>query len=63
VIAAWEGPAQWQDPHPLIAISGNTAYVTEPAAKRLHSVDLSTGKVTATGELGVAPVELAIAAG
>lgn len=63
VIAAWEGPTEWQDPHPLIAISGTTAYVTEPAAKRVHSVDLNTGKVTATGELGAAPVELAIAAG
>jgi len=63
VIEAWDGPVQWQDPHPVIVISGNTAYVTEPAANSIHAVDLTTGKVTATGTLDVTPNEIAAAAG
>ncbi|MFD3443815.1 zinc metallochaperone AztD [Microbacteriaceae bacterium 4G12] len=63
VVEAWEGPAEWQDPHPAIVVSGNTAYVTEPAANSIHSVDLTTGEVVATGELDVTPNEIAVAAG
>jgi hypothetical protein len=63
VIEAWEGPAEWQDAHPAIVISGDVAYVTEPATNRVHAVDLSTGDVIATGELDVTPNELAVAAG
>ncbi|NYF17974.1 hypothetical protein HDC37_002830 [Microbacterium sp. AK009] len=63
VIDAWEGPAQWQDPHPAIRVSGEIAYVTEPAANAVHAVDLTTGEIVATGELEVTPNELAIAAG
>ncbi len=63
VVAAWEGPAEWQDPHPAIVVSGNTAYVTEPAANSIHSVDLTTGEVLATGELDSTPNEIAVAAG
>lgn len=62
VIDSWEGPSQWQDPHPAIAIDGDTAYVTEPAASSLHAVDLTTGKVTATQQLTQAPNEIAITA-
>lgn len=63
VIAPWQGPVQWQDPHPAIVVSGSTAYVTEPAARSIHAVDLGTGAVVATGELGIAPTEIAVAAG
>jgi outer membrane protein assembly factor BamB len=63
VIDAWEGPAQWQDPHPAIRVSGEIAYVTEPAANAVHAVDLTTGEIVATGELAVTPNELAVAAG
>lgn len=63
VIKAWEGPAEWQDPHPAIVVSGDIGYVTEPAANSIHAVDLTTGEVVSTGELGVTPNEIAVAAG
>ena len=62
VVEAWESPAEWQDPHPSIVVSGDTAYVTEPAANSVHAVDLTTGEVLATTELDVTPNELAPAA-
>lgn len=63
VIEAWEGPADWQDPHPAITVSGDIAYVTEPATDSVHAVDLTTGEVVASAELEVTPNELAPAAG
>ncbi|WP_102192963.1 zinc metallochaperone AztD [Microbacterium aurantiacum] len=63
VIEAWEGPAEWQDAHPAIVVLGNVAYVTEPAANSVHAVDLTSGRVLASTELDVAPVEIAPAAG
>nr|WP_315267183.1 zinc metallochaperone AztD [Microbacterium lemovicicum] len=61
VIKAWEGPADWQDPHPAIVVAGDIAYVTEPATNSIHAIDLTTGDVTATGELDVTPNEIAAA--
>ncbi|HEY1135160.1 MAG TPA: zinc metallochaperone AztD [Nocardioides sp.] len=63
VVDAWEGPVEWQDPHPAITVSGDLAYVTEPAANSVHAVDLTTGEVVATAELDVTPNEIAPAAG
>lgn len=58
VIDAWEGPAEWQDPHPALTVLDGTAYVTEPAKKVLHAVDLATGKVTTSKELPGVPNEI-----
>jgi DNA-binding beta-propeller fold protein YncE len=63
VIGAWEGPTEWQDAHPAIMVNGNTAYVTEPAANTVHSVDLTTGKITASKKMDVVPNEIAITVG
>ena len=63
VIEAWEGPLEWQNPHPAIVIVGDIAYVTEPAANSIHAVDLTTGEVVATADLDVSPNEIAVAAG
>ena len=63
VIEAWEGPTEWQDPHPSLKIDGDVGYVTDPAAQAVHAVDLTTGEVTATADLDVDPNELAVAAG
>ncbi|WP_235038153.1 zinc metallochaperone AztD [Microbacterium sp. 18062] len=63
VIAAWDGPVQWQDPHPAIVVAGDVAYVTEPAVDAVHAVDLTTGEVLATTTLDVAPNEVAVAVG
>ena len=63
IVDAWEGPVEWQDPHPAIVVAGDIAYVTEPAANSVHAVDLTTGEVLASAELDVTPNELAPAAG
>ncbi|MFS0794837.1 zinc metallochaperone AztD [Microbacterium sp. 1P10AE] len=60
VIDAWEGPVEWQDAHPAIKVSGDIAYVTEPAKNRVHAVDLTTGDVRATATLEVTPNEIAL---
>lgn len=63
VIDAWEGPAEWQDPHPALRVHEGIAYVTEPASNAVHAVDLATGEVVATGELDVTPNEIALVTG
>ena len=63
VIRAWEGPAEWQDPHPALRVHDGVAYVTEPAEDAVHAVDLATGEVLATGELEVTPNEIAVVSG
>lgn len=60
VIDAWEGPVEWQDAHPAIKVSGDIAYVTEPAKNAVHAVDLTTGEITATATLDVTPNEMAL---
>ncbi|WP_106815016.1 zinc metallochaperone AztD [Microbacterium timonense] len=63
VIEAWQGPAEWQDPHPAIVVIDDIAYVTEPAADAIHAVDLTTGEVVASATLDITPNEIAVAAG
>lgn len=63
VIEAWEGPAEWQNPHPAIVVEGDIAYVTEPASDEIHAVDLTTGEIVATATLDITPNEIAVAAG
>ncbi|MER7558101.1 zinc metallochaperone AztD [Nocardioides sp. NPDC126508] len=60
VVKPWEGPAEWQDPHPAIKVDGDIAYVTEPAANTVHAVDLTTGEITASVELDEQPNEIAV---
>ena len=63
VVEPWEGPAEWQDPHPAIVVDGDIAYVTEPASDQIHAVDLTTGEIVASASLEVTPNEIAVAAG
>jgi outer membrane protein assembly factor BamB len=63
VMDAWESPVEWQDPHPAIVVADGIGYVTEPASKRIHAVDLTTGEVLSSATLEVTPNELAVAAG
>ncbi|HEY9565507.1 MAG TPA: hypothetical protein VIR30_17200, partial [Nocardioides sp.] len=58
VTQAWREPIQWQEPRPALHVQGSTAYVTEPATKQIHLVDLTTGKVTASHQLDVVPNEI-----
>ncbi len=60
VIDPWEGPVEWQDAHPAIKVSGDIAYVTEPAKNTVHAVDLTTGEVTTSATLDETPNEIAL---
>ncbi|MCT9820692.1 zinc metallochaperone AztD [Microbacterium sp. W1N] len=59
VIDAWEGPAQWQEPHPTLRVAGDIAYITDPADSELVAVDLTTGEIIATAKLPQVPNEIA----
>ncbi|MFJ3030034.1 hypothetical protein ACIPEQ_14440 [Curtobacterium sp. NPDC087080] len=62
VIDGWEGPAEWQDAHPALKVSGDVAYVTDPAERKILAVDLTTGEVVASSdELPGVPNEIAVA--
>jgi hypothetical protein len=63
VIDAWDGPLEWQDPHPAIVVADGIGYVTEPATNSVHSVDLATGDVVSSTQLDVTPNEIAPAVG
>jgi hypothetical protein len=58
IVPAWQEPEVWQDPRPTLFVQGAMAYVSDPAARKIHAVDLKTGKVVSSGELEHAPDEL-----
>lgn len=61
VIDPWEGPADWQEPHPAMTTDGEIAYIADVANDRVVSVDLATGEVIAESEaLPAAPNEMAV---
>ena len=60
VIAPWESPTEWQQPHPGLRVVGDIAYVTEPAKNRILAIDLHTGEVSAETTLDVAPNEFVV---
>lgn len=64
VVAPWEGPEEWQNPHPALVVDGDTAYVADPARRQVHAVDLTSGDVTATSpRMPAKPNEMAAAVG
>lgn len=58
LMGEWEEPLEWQQPRPALFVRGATAYVSDPDANELHTVDLESLEVTATQELDVEPNEL-----
>lgn len=60
VIEAWQGPKEWQDPHPYLAVNGGTGYVMEPSTKTIYAVDLETGTVMEKATIESIPNEMAI---
>lgn len=60
VIDAWEGPSEWQQPHPAIAAAGDTVYVTDSANSTIVAVDAATGEIIASAELPETPNEIAV---
>ncbi len=58
VIDEWEEPAEWQSPRPAIFVLDGSAYVTDPANRAVHAVDIESGEVWNTVELDVEPHEI-----
>lgn len=60
VVDPWEGPAEWQDPHPSVKVAGERAYVTDPVDSEIVVVDLTTGEIAQTVALDHVPNEIAV---
>lgn len=58
VTGTWEEPLNWQEPRPAIFARDNNIYVSDPATKQVHRVDLATGTIAATTTLTAVPNEL-----
>ncbi|BDT88641.1 zinc metallochaperone AztD [Nocardia cyriacigeorgica] len=58
VIDPWQEPLEWQQPRPALFVRDGIAYVTDPAKKSVHRVDLAAGTVTALATLPESPNEL-----
>ena len=58
VTAPWEEPLQSQKPRPTLFARGTDAYVSDPATRTIHRVDLTTGTIAATVTLPDVPNEL-----
>ncbi|MGC0366149.1 outer membrane protein assembly factor BamB [Rhodococcus sp. 27YEA15] len=58
VIGEWTEPTQWQDPRPALFVSDHTAYVTDPASKKLFAVNLDDGTISTQTTLEHTPHEL-----
>lgn len=62
-ITPWQEKKDWQEAGPAIKVSGDRAYVTDAAAKKLVTIDLTTRKVDKQIDLPHVPVELAVVDG
>lgn len=58
VIAAWQEPLDWQQPRPALFVRDGAAYVSDPATKQVHRIDLASGERTASVTLPGVPNEL-----
>ncbi|WP_336083435.1 zinc metallochaperone AztD [Nocardia sp. SSK8] len=58
VLGTWTEPLDWQSARPALFVRDGIAYVSDPAGKQVHRVDLAEGKVTATATLPAAPNEI-----
>ncbi|WKG02900.1 zinc metallochaperone AztD [Mycolicibacterium sp. HK-90] len=63
VTEPWIEPDDWQQPRPSVFARGHDVYVTDPATKKLHVVDVEAGAVTESVTLQQAPNELSGAVG
>jgi hypothetical protein len=63
VTQPWTEPDDWQDPGPAVFTREDAVYVTDPATKQVHLVDLQGGTVTASATLEQTPNELSGAVG
>lgn len=63
VTGAWTEPEDWQEPRPTVFSREDAVYVTDPASRQIHLVDLQRGMVTASVTLPQEPNELSGAVG
>ena len=44
VVGEWQEPLDWQQARPTLFVRDHTAYVSEPGTRKLHAVDIESGK-------------------
>lgn len=63
VTQPWTEPDDWQQPGPAVFTREQSVYVSDPAAKQIHLVDLGSGQITTSATLEQTPNELSGAVG
>jgi len=63
VVKPWREKENWQEPGPNVKAMGDYTYVTEPATKKLHMIQISTGELLNSWDLPVTPNEMAVVDG
>lgn len=63
VTETWTEPDDWQQPRPAVFARGHDVYVTEPASKEVHLVDVEAGTVSRSVTLEQTPNEISGAVG
>lgn len=63
VTEQWEEPTVWQEARPTLFVQGDKAFVTEPGAQSIHIIDLASGEVEETQEVGFSLNEITGIAG
>ncbi|WP_280401121.1 zinc metallochaperone AztD [Nocardia carnea] len=58
VLDPWQEPIDWQQPRPALFVRDSVAYVSDPATKQIHRIDLAAGAVTGSVTLPDVPNEL-----
>ncbi|MFI1464201.1 zinc metallochaperone AztD [Nocardia carnea] len=58
VMDSWQEPIDWQQPRPALFVRDGIAYVSDPATKQIHRIDLAAGSVTESVTLPDVPNEL-----
>lgn len=58
VAEPWTEPDDWQQPRPSVFARGHDVFVTDPATKQVHVVDVESGEVSASVSLDRVPNEL-----
>ena len=63
VTGAWTEPDDWQEPRPAIFTRQDAVYVSDPATRQIHAVDLEAGAIAESVTVDQAPNELSGAVG
>lgn len=58
VVEPWTEPEDWQQPRPSVFARGHDVFVTDPATRQIHAVDVESGEKGASVTLDQAPNEL-----